>query len=67
MFRVCLSVCDNSKTYKTHKSNDSHLSHFGLIEEIMRRSHKKLPVIMCDEHRNAMNKINVTFFIVLSH
>ena len=30
---------------KMRKSNDKHLSHFGLIKEIMSWSHKKQPVL----------------------
>ena len=37
---LCNFFCNNF-TFNTGKSNDNRLSHFGLIEEIMRRSHKK--------------------------
>ena len=30
------------KLYKMRKSNDNELSHFGLMEEIMRQSYKKI-------------------------
>ena len=37
----CCQFTLNNLTFNKGKSNDNRLSHFGLIEEIMLRSHKK--------------------------